>query len=135
MRFQTEYLDLIDYNYYTVRCCATYEYVFVYFVYLPAAVWCVATLLVLQLQLLAAVRHRVPDGKICSRGPLHLIPVSLHSNTIFFNVPLGRTVAFSASIFFPIMHTYHSSFGLTGMSGAKAGVSPPRRSPPCTTYY
>ena len=26
----TEYLDLIDYNYYTVRCCTTYEYVFVY---------------------------------------------------------------------------------------------------------
>ena len=28
--FATEHLDLIDYNYYTVRCCTTFEYVFVY---------------------------------------------------------------------------------------------------------
>ena len=36
----------------------------------------VAILLLPQLLLLAAaVRDRVPDGKICSRGSLHLIPV------------------------------------------------------------
>ena len=28
--FATEYLDLIDYHYYTVRCCTTFEYAFVY---------------------------------------------------------------------------------------------------------
>ena len=28
--FTTEYLDLIDCSYYTVRCYTTYEYVFVY---------------------------------------------------------------------------------------------------------
>ena len=28
--FAIEYLDLIDWNYYTVRCCTTCEYVFVY---------------------------------------------------------------------------------------------------------
>ena len=45
--------------------------------YLPAAAVyevCFAILLLLQLLLLAAgVRHRVPDGEICSRGSLHLI--------------------------------------------------------------
>ena len=76
--FTTEYLDPINYNY-TVRCCTTYEYVFVYTCHVlqlllaaAAAVWSVAILLLL---LLAAVRHRVPDGKICCCGSLHLIPV------------------------------------------------------------
>ena len=44
--------------------------------HLPAAVWCVAILLsLLTLLLAAAVGHLVPDGKICSRGSLHPIPV------------------------------------------------------------
>ena len=47
-----------------------------------------------------------------------------------FNVPLGSTVAFSASLFFP----YISYIIGTGMRGTKAGVSPPRRSPPCSLY-
>ena len=28
--FTVEYVDVIDYNYYTARCCTTYKYVFVY---------------------------------------------------------------------------------------------------------
>ena len=56
----------------------------------------------------AAVRHRVPDDKFCSRGLLHLIPVISFSSFKhdFFNEPLGSTVAFSASIL-PIIHIIH----------------------------
>ena len=41
--FTTEYLDLIDYHYYTVRCCTTYQYGFVYTCLLLCSVllyWC-----------------------------------------------------------------------------------------------
>ena len=71
--------------------------------------------MLLLLLLAAAVRHRVPDGKICSRGSLHLIPVFpfSHSNTIIFNLPLGTlgsTVAFSASIFLPVIRIIHPRY-------------------------
>ena len=46
-----------------------------------------------------------------------------------FNVPLDSTIAFTASIF--TYNAYHTSSVITGMRGAKAGVSPPRQSPPC----
>ena len=47
------------------------------------------------------VRHRVPDGAIRCRSLLHLIPVfiSLRSNTIYLNVPLGSAVACAALIY------------------------------------
>ena len=84
--FTTEYLDLllIDYNY-NVRCCTTYE-MYLYTCYVLfcccSVVRCyIAAMLLLQLPLLAAVvRHRVPDGKICFRGSLHLIPVFYFSS-------------------------------------------------------
>ena len=70
----TEYLDSIDYNYDTVRCCTTNEYVFLYTYLLPCSVLLFRCCL--QLLLLATdVRDRTPDGKICSRGSLYLIPV------------------------------------------------------------
>ena len=82
-----------------------------------------------------AVSHRVPDRKICSRDSLHLIPVFLFlfiQILFIFYVPLGSTVAFSASIF---LHIISYILGNTGMRGAKAGVSPPRRSPPGVCIY
>ena len=66
--------------------------------------YCVAILVLLPL--LLAVRHRVPDGKNCSRGSLHLIPVfsfsSFKHDLFSLYLPLGGTVAFSVSIFVPI---------------------------------
>ena len=68
--FTTEYLDLIDYNYYTVRCCTTYEYVFV------------CTCLLLCSALLyccccscCCCSSSCAGCKFCSRGSLHPIPV------------------------------------------------------------
>ena len=109
--FTTEYLDLIDCNYTTelyaaVRRTSVYSY-------LPAMYfWCfcsvrVFAILLLLMQLLlhaAAVRHRVPDGKVCWCGSLHLIPVSSSSfkhNLLLMYVPLGSTaaVAFAALIY------------------------------------
>ena len=56
------------------------------------------------------LRHRVPDGKIRTRGSLHLFSVFfLFIQTRFFNVRLGSTVAFSALLLLPITHTYTSS--------------------------
>ena len=47
--FTTGYLDLIDYNY-TVRCCTTYEYVFVYTCHVFVLLMlCVAIMLLLLL--------------------------------------------------------------------------------------
>ena len=67
---------------------------------------CVAMLLLLLELLLhaAAVRHRVPDRKICCYGSLHLIKVFSSSSSFKHNllpmyVPLGSTVAFVASIY------------------------------------
>ena len=101
--FTTEYLDLIDYNYYTVRCCKTYEYVFVY-----------TCLLLLQLLLLdATVRHRVLDGKNCSRGSMHLIPVFFFSSLkpdIFSMCPLAVLLHFPRRFFLPILHIFHTRY-------------------------
>ena len=119
--FTTEYLDLIDYNYnyYTVRCGTTYEYVFVYTcLLLCSALLCCCLLLLAAaccclLLLAATVRHRVPDGKICSRGSLHLIPCVFFlfiQTRLIFNVALGSTVSFLASIFLPIIHTIHPPY-------------------------
>ena len=101
---------------------------------LPAAVYCAAILLLLQMLLLAAaVRHRVPGGKIYSRGSLHLIPalLSIHSNKMFFQcTPWQYCRIFSVGVF-TYNSAYHTSSDITGMRGTKAGVTPPRRSPPC----
>ena len=65
-------------------------------------------------------------------GSSNLIPSSVFfpfiPTRLIFNVciPLGCTVAFTASICL-----YITSAVITGMRGAKAGVSPPRHSPPC----
>ena len=55
----------------------------------------------------------------------------LHSNMIYVSVPLGSAVACTASV---CLKSYthnicHASSKITGMRGAKAGGSPPRRSP------
>ena len=62
-----------------------------------------AVLAAAVLLLPAVVRHRVPDGRMT----IFLLPVlwiwsqcflSLHWNTMYFNVPLGSAVAFTVSI-------------------------------------
>ena len=107
--FTTEYLDLLDIKcYYTIRCCMTYECSFVYTCHvllLPPLLFCSVLLyycLLLQLLLIAAtVCQRVPDGKICCRGSLHLIPFSSFSSfkhDLFSMYPLAvllcRTYSF-----------------------------------------
>ena len=89
------------------------------------------------LLLAAAVRHRVPDGALCCCGLLHLIPVFYFSSFIqtrfIFDVPIGSTVACTASIYlYPITH--HTCSKITGMRGAKAGGTP-WRGPPCKYVY
>ena len=96
-----EYLDLIDCNYTTelyaaVRCTSTYLYTsYTCQVFCCCCSVCCYTA--------AAVRHRVPDGKNCCCGSLHLIPMSSFSsfkhNVNLMYAPLGSTVAFAASIY------------------------------------
>ena len=106
-------------------------------IYLPctsaaaAALLCVAILLLLQF--LVIVRRM---AKFVSVVPGFCVQcfVSLHSYTIYVQcayVPLGSTVVFTASIF--AYNTSHTCSVITGMRGAKAGIRPPRRSPPCNT--
>ena len=137
--FTTGYLD-IDYNY-TVRCCPTYEYVFVYtcHIFLLLLLLCVAILLLLPLQccclllLAAAVRHRVPDDIICCCGLMHVIPVfSSFKHDFFFMYPLALLSHEQPRLTY---NTHRTSSKITGMRGAKAGVSPPRRIPPCKCNY
>ena len=86
-------------------------------------------LLLLQLlQPAAAVRYRVPDGKNCCCGSLHLIPelsISSFKHEIFSMYPL----AVPSRRFFTD-NTYHTTSVITGMRGAKAGVPAPAE-PPC----
>ena len=96
--FTTEYLDLIDYNYYTVRCCTTYEYVFVY------------TCLLLCSVLLYCCCCSCCWSSSCA-GWQNLFPWFTASDSsalllfiqtrCFLDVPLCSTVVFSASIFLP----------------------------------
>ena len=79
---------------------------------LPASVWCVTVLLLL---LADAVRYHVRDGKICSRGSLHLIPMLSfsYSNTFFFQRnPWQYCRIFSGDCF--AYNTYHTSRGYYG---------------------
>ena len=94
---------------------------------------CVAILLLLlqQLLLAAAVRHRVLDGKNCCwfiESDSIQCFLSLHSNTIKFYVQYmyARTPWQYCRFYCPDLPT---SSVITGMHGAEADVSPPRRSP------
>ena len=82
------------------------------------------------LLLAAAVLHRVPDGKICCCGPLHLIAV-IYLSSFKHDLFLMHPLAVLASIY--LINVFTSSV-MTGMRGAKAGVSPPRRSPRWNKY-
>ena len=130
--FATEHLDLIDYNYYTVRCCTTYEYTFVYTCLLMCYT-AVAAAVAAAAASSAAFRHRVPDGEICSRGSLHPISVCSFSSFKHDNfqcTPWQYYRIFNVD-FLPITIYISCILGITGMRGAKAGVSSPQRSPPC----
>ena len=98
------------------------------FVYL--LMLCVAMLLLLLELLLhaAAVRHRVPDRKICCYGSLHLIKVFSSSSSkhdIFLMHALAVLSQLQPRFTY---NTYHTSSVVTGIRGAKEGVSPPGRS-------
>ena len=101
--------------------------------------YCVAILLLLQLLLLAAACcccspqcagwqnlfpwftasdcsvffHLIQTRFFFNVVPVHLIPVfssSSFKHDFLFNVPLGSTVAFSASIILPIIHIIHPRY-------------------------
>ena len=89
---------------------------------------CYAAVVAAAAVLLAAVRRRVPDGKICCwfiESDSSVFFLFIQTRYIL-NVLLGSTVAFTASIFL-----LKTSSVIAGMRGAKAAVSPPRRSPTC----
>ena len=127
-------LDLTDYNY-TAHCCTAYEYtkyVFVYSCYVfLLLLLCVATMVLLQLHSAAACRWC--SSSCAGRQKLLLWPFASDISFCFlffqtrctFCVPLGSTVA---SIY--LINAYHISSVITGVRDAKAGVSPPLRSPP-----
>ena len=77
----------------------------------------------------AVVRHRVPDVKKIDAGPSNLMPVSslpyIQTRYIFI-APRGSTLS-------PLLprFAYNISSVITGMRGAKAGVSPRPRSLSC----
>ena len=84
------------------------------YLYIPAMYFCCCSVLCSYTTAVAAavaVRHRVPDGKICCCGSLHLIPVvlSLHSNTNYFQcTPWQYCESRIYSVdFFPIVHIIH----------------------------
>ena len=104
--FATGYLDLIDHNY-TVRCCTTYEYEFVYtchvFMLLLLLLLCFAVLLLLPLQcccllLLFVIVCRVTQFVAVVYCISFQRFLSLHSNTIYFQCTLGSTVACATSV-------------------------------------
>ena len=122
--------DTVDCNY-TVRCRTTYEYVFVYtrhvFLLLLLLLLCVAILLAAAAVVLiigAAVLHRAPGGKNCCwfiQFDPSAFFLSIQTRFIF-DVPIGSTVSY-------LRLDLPTSLVLTGMRGAKASVSPPRRGP------
>ena len=101
--FTTEYLDLIDYNYYTVRCCTTYEYVFAYTCLLLFSVLlycCYYSCCCLLLLFVIVCRMAFfPSWFTASHSSVFFLFIQTR---FFCNVTLGSTVAFSASIFLPI---------------------------------
>ena len=65
----------------------------------------------------ASVRHRVPDDTLCCCGLLHLIRVFSLFIQIrsIFNVPLGSTVACTASIYLRVRIILYSEVLHTGI--------------------
>ena len=126
--FTTEYLDLIvDYNY-SERCWTTYKYAFVCtcHVFTHTERCCRRSCCSVCYATLAAagtVRHRVPDGKICCCGSLHLIPVFSFSSSfkheLFLMYPLAVLSHLQPRFTY---NTYHSPPLISGMRG-------PRRAP------
>ena len=81
-------------------------------------------LLPLLLLLAAAVRHRVPDDTMAA-GSLNLIPVFVSSQHDLFSVlPLGSTVAFTASICLDYI------LGNDGHARSQGGRQPVASKPP-----
>ena len=88
-----------------------------------------------MLLLAAAVRHLVPGDTIYCCGLLHLIPVFFFSfkHDLFLMYPLAVLSHVQPRLTY---NTFHTSSLMTDMcGGAKAGVSPPRRSPPCIIHH
>ena len=108
-------------------------YVFVYacHVFLLLLLCCYpAVLLLLQvtvLPLAAAVRHRVPDGKMCCWF-IEYDPSVFFLRASIFGVSLGSTAV--SYIIYGL--DLPPSLVTTDIRGAKAGVSPPRQNPRCT---
>ena len=97
--FTTEYLDLIDYNLYTVRCCTTYEHVFVYTCLLLCSVllyccYCSCCCLLLLFVIVCRMAKFVAG--------VHCIwfQCFFTQTRYIFNVALGSTVAFTVSFFY-----------------------------------
>ena len=98
----------------------------------PALCAAILLLLLPQLLLPAAVRHRMPHGKICCFTSLSLIPVfsfSTFQHDLFLMHPLAVLPHVRPR------YTNATSSVITGMRGANAGVNPPRRSPPSIDMY
>ena len=127
--FTTEYLSTLIYP--VLYCCTTYIYL--------ACIYTCRVLLPLLLPLCtgvaaaaAAVRHRLLDGKICCwfiESYSIQCFLSLHSNAIYLHCTYSLAVLSNLR---PGL-AYTTSSVITGMRGAKAAVSPPRRSRPCNT--
>ena len=129
--FTTEYLDLIDYNLYTVRCCTTYEYVFVYTCLLLWSVLlyccCYSCCCLLLLFVIVCRTAKLLLWFSASDSSVFFLFIQTR---FFFNAPLGSTYCRIFSVNFFTYNTHHTYIlGITGMRGAKAGVSPPRWSP------
>ena len=77
----------------------------------------------------AAVRHRVPDGQICCwfiEFDLSVFFLFIQTRFIFLCTPRQYCRIYALDM--------PTSSVITGMHGAKAGVSPPRRTPPCIVF-
>ena len=113
--------------------------VFVYHgMYIPGMCLCVqkaaaaaaaAAALVYCYTAAAAVRYGVPDGAICCRGSLNLSPLFPFSlfKRFLLDVPLGSTVAFTASICRYLLGNY-------GNARSQGGRQPATAKPPLYVY-
>ena len=109
--FTPEYLDLIDYKYYTVRCCTTWEYVFVDNTCLQLYLChsCCCCVVCCNTAVAAAAAACCCCSSSCA-GKQNLLLWFIASDcSVFFlfiqtrfifNVPVGSTVAFTESIFY-----------------------------------
>ena len=130
--FTTEYLDLIDYTSKQLLHCTLLHDVRVCIrIYLPA---CCCVVCCYTADAAAAATCCCCSSSCAGWQNLLLWSIASDPSVFFlflqtrfiFNVPLGSTAV--ASIY--LTNIYTSSV-VTGMCGAKAGVRPTRRSPPC----